>query len=92
METRVGLESAPNRVTVEELALARALEACLEAIEREETDLDGLAARYPEARDEIRPLLEIARELKQRRAVGTLLPLEFKEDLRSRLAAASHNG
>ncbi len=31
------------------------------------TDLDALADRYPWARQEIRPLLEIARALRQRR-------------------------
>ena len=70
---------------VEELALARVLEECLEAVERGETDLGRLADRYPEARDEIRPLLEIARQLRRRRGIGAPLPLDFREGLRGRL-------
>ena len=70
---------------VEELALAHALEECLEAMERGETDLDGLAGRYPDAVAEIRSLLSIAQELRERRASGTVLSLEFKEEVRNRL-------
>jgi len=70
---------------VEELALAHALEECLEAMERGETDLDGLAGRYPDAAAEIRSLLSIAQELRERRASGTVLSLEFKEEVRNRL-------
>lgn len=70
---------------VEELALARVLEECLEAMEQGETDLDKLAGRYPEAWDEIRPLLEIAQQLRQRRAVIVPMPLQLREELRERL-------
>ncbi len=73
--------------TVEELALARVLEECLQAMEQGEMDLDGLAGRYPEAEEEIRPLLEIAQQLKGRRAAGMPLPLEFREELRDKLLA-----
>ena len=71
-------------VAIEELALAHALEECLEAMERGETDLDGLAGRYPDAA-EIRSLLSIARELREKGVTGSVLSLEFKEEVRSRL-------
>ena len=70
---------------VEELALAHALEECLEAMAQGETDLDRLAGRYPDAADEIRSLLSIAKELKDKGAPGSVLALEFKEELRDRL-------
>jgi hypothetical protein len=70
---------------IEELALAHALEECLEAMERGETDLDGLAGRYPDAAAEIRSLLSIAQELREKRVAGTVLSLEFKEEVRNRL-------
>ena len=70
---------------VEELALAHALEECLQALERGETDLDGLAGRYPDAAAEIRSLLSIAQELREKRVAGTVLSLEFKEEVRNRL-------
>src|SRR3972149_1072677 len=70
---------------VEELILARILEECLEAMERGETDLDRLAGRYPEARDEIRPLIEIAQLLRRRRSVFAPLSLQLREELRERL-------
>ena len=72
---------------VEELALARVLEECLQAMEQGETDLDGLVERYPEGGEEIRPLLEIAQQLRRRRAAGAPLPLEFREELRDKLLA-----
>jgi hypothetical protein len=75
--------------TVEELALARALEECLEAMERGETDLDRLAGRYPEGQAEIRPLLEIAQELRRERGLGVPLSLDFQEELRERLSQHS---
>jgi hypothetical protein len=75
--------------TVEELALARALEECLEAMERGETDLDRLAGRYPEGQAEIRPLLEIAQELRRERRFGVPLSLAFQEELRQRLSQHS---
>ena len=70
---------------MEELALAHVLEECLEAMEKGETDLDGLAGRYPDAAAEIRSLLSIAQELGERRISGTVLSLEFKEEVRNRL-------
>ena len=70
---------------VEELQLAHALEECLQAMERGETDLDGLAGRYPDAAAEIRSLLSIARELREKGVSGSVLSLEFKEELRNRL-------
>jgi hypothetical protein len=70
---------------VEEFALARAVEDCLEAMERGETDLDCLAARYPGREGEVRSLLEIAQHLTKGRDSGAPLSLEFREDLRNRL-------
>lgn len=72
--------------TVEELALARALEDCLEALDQGETDLDKLSGRYPEGRDEIRPLLEIAQQLRRQRGLSVPLSLEFREELRGLLS------
>ncbi len=73
--------------TVEEFHLARVLEECLETMERGETDLDRLAGRYPDAWDEIQPLLKIAQELRERRVSGLPMPLDFHEELRERLMA-----
>ena len=70
---------------IEELALAHVLEECLQAMERGETDLDGLAGRYPDAAAEIRSLLSIAHELREKRTSGAVLSLEFKEEVRNRL-------
>jgi hypothetical protein len=70
---------------IEELALAHALEECLQAMERGETDLDGLASRYPDAAAEIRSLLSVAQELREKRASGAVVSLEFKEEVRNRL-------
>ncbi len=72
--------------SVEELALARALEECLEAMDRGETDLDELSGRYPEAQDEIRPLLEMAQQLRRQRGLSVPLSLEFREGLRRLLS------
>ncbi len=69
---------------VEELSLARILEECVEAVEQGETDLDALASRYPEAEEEIRPLLEIALQLR-RDAGGLPISVEFLEELRAKL-------
>ena len=70
---------------VEELALAHVLEECLQAMERGETNLDGLAGRYPEAAAEIRSLLSVAKELREERASGVALSLEFKQEIRETL-------
>ena len=70
--------------TAGELALARALEECLQAMEQGEVDLDALAGRYPEAEEEIRPLLDIAQQLRQG-AAAPPITVEFLEDLRARL-------
>ena len=67
-----------------ELALARALEECLQAMEQGEVDLDALAGRYPEAEEEIRPLLDIAQELRQG-AAAPPITVEFLEGLRAQL-------
>ncbi len=69
---------------VEELALARILAECVEAVERGETDLDALASRYPEAEGEIQPLLEIVQQLR-RDAGSPPISVEFLEELRAQL-------
>ena len=61
----------------QELLLAGILEECLEAMRKGATDLDALANRYPWARQEIRPLLEIARALQRRRRRPEPPPLEL---------------
>ncbi len=50
----------------EERALAAIFEECFEAMKNGERDLDRLATRYPWARDEIRPLLDISLALLHR--------------------------
>ena len=70
--------------TAGELALARALEECLQAIEQGEVDMDALAGRYPEVEEEIRPLLGVAQRLK-REAVAPPITVEFLEGLRAQL-------
>jgi hypothetical protein len=72
--------------SVEDLALAYALEECLEAMDRGQTDLDELSGRYPEALDEIRPLLEMAQQLRRQRGLSVPLSLEFREGLRRLLS------
>lgn len=72
--------------SVEDLALAHALEECLEAMDRGQTDLDELSGRYPEALDEIRPLLEMAQQLRRQRGLSVPLSLEFREGLRRLLS------
>ncbi len=72
--------------SVEELALTHALEECLEAIDRGQTDLDELSGRYPEAQDEIRPLLEMAQQLRRQLGLSVPLSLEFREGLRRLLS------
>ena len=72
--------------SVEDLARTHALEECLEAMDRGETDLDELSGRYPEAQDEIRPLLEIAQQLRRQRGLSVPLALEFREGLRRLLS------
>ncbi len=67
-----------------ELALARALEECLQAMEQGEVDLDALAGRYPEVEEEIRPLLDIAQQLRQG-AAAPPITVEFLEELRAQL-------
>ena len=72
-----------------ELALARVLEECLDAMEDGETDLEKLVARHPEAAIEMRPLLEIALRLRAHMAGREApLSLDFHEELRNRLRAA----
>ena len=72
--------------SVEDLALAHALEECLEAMDRGQTDLDELSGRYPEALDEIRPLLEMAQQLRRQCGLSVPLSLEFREGLRRLLS------
>ena len=74
-----------QRIAVEELALARALEECLEAMEQGETDLDALAGRYPlPVKEEIRSLLDIAALLRSRRRAEAA-PLDLLRRLDARL-------
>ncbi len=85
MKIRPTSLSAAEEVRVmEELALARALEECLQAMEQGEVDLDALAGRYPEAEEEIRPLLDIAKQLRQG-AAAPPITVEFLEGLRAQL-------
>lgn len=85
MKIRPTSLSAAEEVRVmEELALARALEECLQAMEQGEVDLDALAGRYPEAEGEIRPLLDIAQQLRQG-AAAPPITVEFLEGLRAQL-------
>jgi hypothetical protein len=72
--------------SVEELARARALQECLEAMDRGETDVDKLSGRYPEARDDIQSLLEVAQQLRRQHGLSVPLSVEFREELRGRLA------
>lgn len=72
--------------SVEELARARALQECLEAMDRGETDMDKLSGRYPEARDEIQSLLEVVQQLSRQHGLSVPLSVEFREELRGRLA------
>lgn len=44
--------------------LVRALGECLVALEQGETDISALADRYPDLKGELKPLLEIARKLR----------------------------
>ena len=50
----------------EELRLAKVLARCVDA-QRRGTDLETILARYPAEADELRPLLEIAAMLQERR-------------------------
>jgi hypothetical protein len=85
MKREIVSPSAAEEVRVmEELALARALEECLQAIEQGEVDLDALAGRYPEVEEEIRPLLGIAQQLRQGAATPPIT-VEFLEGLRAQL-------
>ncbi len=80
----VPLPGARELRTASELALARALEECLQAMEQGEVDLDALAGRYPEAEEEIRPLLDIVQQLR-RGAAAPPITVEFLEELRAQL-------
>lgn|GEM_PF-3212585 len=53
--------------TSPESYLAWALEECLEALDKGERDIEALVARYPQEKEELKPLLEIAAQLKERR-------------------------
>ncbi len=80
----VPLPGARELRTAGELALARALEECLQAMEQGEVDLDALAGRYPETEEEIRPLLDVAQQLRQGAATPPIT-VEFLEGLRAQL-------
>ncbi|MCH7998586.1 MAG: hypothetical protein IIA91_03775 [Chloroflexi bacterium] len=80
----VPLPSVKELRTASELAAARALEECLQAIEQGEVDMDALAGRYPEVEEEIRPLLGIAQQLRQG-ATAPPITVEFLEGLRAQL-------
>jgi hypothetical protein len=85
MEIPPPLGSGAEDVTsAEELIIACALEACLEAMDRGETDLDKISGRYPEVESEIRALLEIAEQLR-RCCLSTPLSPAFREELRALL-------
>jgi hypothetical protein len=85
MKIRPTSPSAAEEVRVmEELARARALEECLQAIEQGEVDLDALAGRFLEAGEEIRPLLSIAQQLR-RGAAAPPITVDFLEKLRAQL-------
>lgn len=71
--------------TAEDVVITSALEECLEAMDRGETDLDELSGRYPEAEDQIRPLLEIAQQLRQQCCRDVSPSPEFREELRQML-------
>ncbi len=51
----------------EELLLANVLAECLDAMEEGASDLHAIAARYPSFSARVKPLLEIAQALRQRR-------------------------
>ena len=87
--TRKRSLAAADVTSVEELVLAHALEECLDEMERGQTDLDMLAGRFAEARDELRPLLEIAQQLSRERGLSTPLSHEFRQELHELL---SHRG
>ena len=85
MKIRPTSLSAAEEVRVmKELARARALEECLQAMEQGEADLDALADRYPEVAEEIRPLLGIAQQLR-REAAAPPITVEYLEELRAQL-------
>lgn len=50
---------------LQEHALINALGECLEALDRGENNIEALADRYPQVRQELRLLLEIACRLRQ---------------------------
>lgn len=69
---RAGLGSRGG-IDPREMMLANVLAACLDAMEHGQTDLEAMLEPFPEAKHQVRPLLEIALLLRQRRgaeAVG----------------------
>ncbi|MBI1885265.1 MAG: hypothetical protein HYS09_02955 [Chloroflexi bacterium] len=64
-ETAAGREAAFRSPSNQEVRLADVLAECLEAMERGEQNIDLLSARYPDAKRDIRPLLAIAKLLRQ---------------------------
>jgi hypothetical protein len=75
---------AEDVASAQELLIACALEECLEAMDRGETDLDSISALYPGRESEIRTLLEIAQRLRRCRLSVPLSPV-FREELRELL-------
>ena len=54
----------------EELLLASVLAECLEAMDEGESNLDALAGRHPPLSARIKPLLEVAQALRERRPLA----------------------
>ena len=50
---------------MQESTLVRALGECLEALDGGETNIEALVERYPQLKQELRPLLEIAGKLRE---------------------------
>jgi len=55
---------------LQESTLVRALGECLEALDRGETNIEALVECYPQVKQELRPLLEIAGKLREQGADG----------------------
>ena len=61
----------------EELLLANVLAQCLDAMEAGESDLDALAAGHLSLSARIKPLLEVAQALRERRPEAPVVTPEF---------------
>lgn len=80
MVTYVGNANGAGSSLTRERLLADILNECLEAMERGEHDLDRLADRYPDARNEIRPLLETGQVLMEYATLRRPLKLPRQPD------------